>query len=315
MFEHVLYGSSSLLAFGACLVLNFDSEKANVWASFFKSDTNILALVNVLFASLFGLYIFITRKFFIRLTEQERSQMQDFLTKFIMIRVTFMTSACAWAAKEIVVWALYYAVIAFFHTILTISRERSLFLDNFNPSIAELTQHLVLIGSITISNIVMAATTLHIFSGAGTSVLLILMFENVSVLLACLKCFTKYGLRFASDQYNAEQIDAVLFHSEFLIDTLTRLITIPHLFHAWFFCGLSFSLSDFLYSLNLKSEIFGFIRQTVKFLNYRRTDQEIRNRYPDATAEELKASDDICAICRDRMESAKKLPCNHMYSI
>eukprot|EP00463_Aulacantha_scolymantha_P001454 TRINITY_DN2066_c0_g1_i1.p1 TRINITY_DN2066_c0_g1~~TRINITY_DN2066_c0_g1_i1.p1 ORF type:complete len:210 (-),score=34.46 TRINITY_DN2066_c0_g1_i1:399-1028(-) len=37
------------------------------------------------------------------------------------------------------------------------------------------------------------------------------------------------------------------------------------------------------------------------------------DRYEDATEEELSVVDDNCAICRDTMQSAKKLPCGHMF--
>lgn len=37
-------------------------------------------------------------------------------------------------------------------------------------------------------------------------------------------------------------------------------------------------------------------------------------RYPDATPEDLQASDNVCIICREEMVTgAKKLPCNHIF--
>uniref|UniRef100_A0A4W5PNB8 RING-type E3 ubiquitin transferase n=1 Tax=Hucho hucho TaxID=62062 RepID=A0A4W5PNB8_9TELE len=36
--------------------------------------------------------------------------------------------------------------------------------------------------------------------------------------------------------------------------------------------------------------------------------------YPDATPEDLQASDNVCIICREEMVTgAKKLPCNHIF--
>ena len=38
--------------------------------------------------------------------------------------------------------------------------------------------------------------------------------------------------------------------------------------------------------------------------------------YPDATAEELAAADNVCIICREEMlatAASKKLPCNHIF--
>ncbi|CAG8588936.1 2281_t:CDS:2, partial [Racocetra fulgida] len=40
-----------------------------------------------------------------------------------------------------------------------------------------------------------------------------------------------------------------------------------------------------------------------------------QNMYPNATESELNDYNDDCAICRDSMASAKKLPCGHMFHL
>jgi autocrine motility factor receptor len=41
----------------------------------------------------------------------------------------------------------------------------------------------------------------------------------------------------------------------------------------------------------------------------------LKNRYATVSPEELAAFDDDCAICRERMQSAKKLPCGHIFHL
>jgi autocrine motility factor receptor len=57
---------------------------------------------------------------------------------------------------------------------------------------------------------------------------------------------------------------------------------------------------------NLRSKI-------AAYRNYRKLAQNMKDRYLDVPAEELEALDDVCAVCHDRMESAKKLPCGHIF--
>ncbi|KAL6118129.1 syvn1 [Pungitius sinensis] len=46
----------------------------------------------------------------------------------------------------------------------------------------------------------------------------------------------------------------------------------------------------------------------------RRAIRNMNTLYPDATAEDLQASDNVCIICREEMVTgAKKLPCNHIF--
>lgn len=64
--------------------------------------------------------------------------------------------------------------------------------------------------------------------------------------------------------------------------------------------------------------IFFFCRNFKKALNdvilSRRAIRNMNTLYPDATPEELAASDNICIICReDMVNTSKKLPCGHIF--
>ena len=47
--------------------------------------------------------------------------------------------------------------------------------------------------------------------------------------------------------------------------------------------------------------------------SWRRATADMDKRFPDVTIDELRAqnADDICIICREEMELAKRLPCGH----
>ncbi|XP_078445185.1 ERAD-associated E3 ubiquitin-protein ligase HRD1B-like isoform X1 [Wolffia australiana] len=51
------------------------------------------------------------------------------------------------------------------------------------------------------------------------------------------------------------------------------------------------------------------------YLRYRRITSNMNERFPDATQEELNASDATCIICREEMVSAKKLVCGHLFHV
>uniref|UniRef100_A0A7S1TGM3 RING-type E3 ubiquitin transferase n=2 Tax=Compsopogon caeruleus TaxID=31354 RepID=A0A7S1TGM3_9RHOD len=56
-----------------------------------------------------------------------------------------------------------------------------------------------------------------------------------------------------------------------------------------------------------------FQRRCNDFLRYRKVLNEMNELFPNATEEELDAADRVCIICREDMQSAKKLNCGHLF--
>ncbi|XP_052186666.1 ERAD-associated E3 ubiquitin-protein ligase HRD1B-like isoform X2 [Diospyros lotus] len=51
------------------------------------------------------------------------------------------------------------------------------------------------------------------------------------------------------------------------------------------------------------------------YIRYRKITSNMNDRFPDATPEELNASDATCIICREEMTIAKKLSCGHLFHV
>ncbi|KAM3329941.1 hypothetical protein ACQJBY_026770 [Aegilops geniculata] len=51
------------------------------------------------------------------------------------------------------------------------------------------------------------------------------------------------------------------------------------------------------------------------YVRYRKITSNMNERFPDATADELNASDATCIICREEMTTAKKLLCGHLFHV
>ncbi|KAI4340806.1 hypothetical protein MLD38_025609 [Melastoma candidum] len=51
------------------------------------------------------------------------------------------------------------------------------------------------------------------------------------------------------------------------------------------------------------------------YIRYRKITSNMNDRFPDATPEELNASDATCIICREEMTTAKKLVCGHLFHV
>lgn len=59
---------------------------------------------------------------------------------------------------------------------------------------------------------------------------------------------------------------------------------------------------------------YGFQRRLVSFIRYLKLTRNLEQRFDNPTPEELQAAGD-CLICREAMESGKKLPCTHVFHL
>ncbi|XP_051122100.1 ERAD-associated E3 ubiquitin-protein ligase HRD1B-like [Andrographis paniculata] len=58
-----------------------------------------------------------------------------------------------------------------------------------------------------------------------------------------------------------------------------------------------------------------FKTRVADYVRYRKITSNMNSRFPDATAEELDASDSTCIICREEMTAAKRLICGHLFHV
>ncbi|KAF9661292.1 hypothetical protein SADUNF_Sadunf19G0052900 [Salix dunnii] len=71
--------------------------------------------------------------------------------------------------------------------------------------------------------------------------------------------------------------------------------------------------------LHLIRELYETLRnfkiRVADYIRYRKITSNMNDRFPDATAEEIDASDATCIICREEMTTAKKLLCGHLFHV
>eukprot|EP00597_Dinobryon_sp_UTEXLB2267_P012558 CAMPEP_0170127136 /NCGR_PEP_ID=MMETSP0020_2-20130122/20221_1 /TAXON_ID=98059 /ORGANISM="Dinobryon sp., Strain UTEXLB2267" /LENGTH=424 /DNA_ID=CAMNT_0010360459 /DNA_START=46 /DNA_END=1320 /DNA_ORIENTATION=+ len=57
-----------------------------------------------------------------------------------------------------------------------------------------------------------------------------------------------------------------------------------------------------------------FVKKLLNFVKYLRLTRNLESRFPDATQEEIAAAGN-CLVCREEMETGKKLPCGHIFHL
>lgn len=145
----------------------------------------------------------------------------------------------------------------------------------------------------------------------GASVQLVFGFEYAILIIMIVNITIKYVLHAVEARWEApwESKAAVLLYTELAVSFLkvslyvgfvavmVRTYTLP-----------LFAFRPMYYTMRSFKKAFNDVVLS------RRAIRNMNTRYPDASAEELAAADNVCIICREEMHSgAKKLPCNHIF--
>ncbi|GFY83940.1 RING/U-box superfamily protein [Actinidia rufa] len=106
----------------------------------------------------------------------------------------------------------------------------------------------------------------------------------------------------------------LLIDSLFLYSSIKYLIQTRQASVSFFF-----SFENYGVPLHLIRDLYETFRnfriRVADYVRYRKITSNMNDRFPDATHEELNASDATCIICREEMTTAKRLSCGHLFHV
>lgn len=157
----------------------------------------------------------------------------------------------------------------------------------------------------------------------GPSAVIVFGFEYTILAAQMAATLVKYALHTIDlrDDQPWEDKSMLIFYLDLVVDFCKLVAYFVFFALVVHFYGLPLHIVRDLY-FTLRS----FIQRIRDLMRYRRATANMDTRYPDATAEELTASDGTCIICREEMvaggtqgapgqrsDRPKKLPCGHMF--
>ncbi|XP_065832136.1 E3 ubiquitin-protein ligase AMFR-like [Oscarella lobularis] len=88
-----------------------------------------------------------------------------------------------------------------------------------------------------------------------------------------------------------------------------------HRLHMMIWANVFLSMASLVIFMQLRTLYAEMRKRIDKHRNFVRVSQSLDTRFPLATKEQLEGNDDNCAICWDKMENARLLPCNHLFHL
>ncbi|CAH9058587.1 unnamed protein product [Cuscuta epithymum] len=307
------YAGLSLIATLAVIYHAFNSRGQFYPATLYLSTSKI-CLVILLNTGLVIMCILwqLTKKIFLgslreaeveRLNEQSWREVMEILFAITIFRQDFSVSFLAMVTALLLIKALHWLAqkrVEYIETTPTVP-----LLSHFR--IVSFMGFLLVIDSLFLYNSIS-----YLMQTRQASVSLFFSFEYMILATATVSTFVKYVF-YVSDMLMEGQWEGkavCTFYLELIRDLL-------HL--SMYLCFFLVIFINYGVPLHLIRELYETFRnfkiRIADYIRYRKITSNMNGRFPDATPEELNASDATCIICREEMTNAKKLICGHLFHV
>lgn len=103
------------------------------------------------------------------------------------------------------------------------------------------------------------------------------------------------------------------YYIELGFDLAMLIIDLVHHLHMLLWSNIFLSMASLVIVMQLRYLTHEIQRKFKKHRNYLWVLNHMEKSYPLATADDLSQNSDNCAICWEKMDTARKLPCGHLF--
>ncbi|XP_057970729.1 ERAD-associated E3 ubiquitin-protein ligase HRD1B-like [Malania oleifera] len=238
-----------------------------------------------------------------RLNEQSWREVMEILFAITIFRQDFSVTFLAMVTALLLIKALHW-----------LAQKRVEYIET-TPSVPTLS-HIRIISFmgflLLIDSLSLYSSLKFLIQTRQASVSLFFAFEYMILATTTVSTFLKYVF-YVSDMLMDGQWERKAVYT-FYLELIRDLL---HL--SMYMCFFLVIFLNYGVPLHLIRELYETFRnfkvRCTDFLRYRKITSNMNDRFPDATPEELNASDATCIICREEMTTAKKLICGHLFHV
>ncbi|XP_031378964.1 ERAD-associated E3 ubiquitin-protein ligase HRD1B-like isoform X2 [Punica granatum] len=238
-----------------------------------------------------------------RLNEQSWREVMEILFAITIFRQDFSVSFLAMVTALLLIKALHW-----------LAQKRVEYIET-TPSVPMLS-HIRIVSFmgflLLVDSLFLYSSIKFLIQTRQASVSLFFAFEYMILATTTVSTFVKYVF-YVSDMLMEGQWERKAVYT-FYLELIRDLL---HL--SMYLCFFLVIFMNYGVPLHLIRELYETFRnfkiRIADYMRYRRITSNMNDRFPDATPEELDASDATCIICREEMTTAKKLLCGHLFHV
>nr|XP_057944897.1 E3 ubiquitin-protein ligase AMFR-like isoform X2 [Doryrhamphus excisus] len=277
----------------------------------------VWVLVNTFCCSLMLIAKMIQYVVFGPLRVSEKQHLKDKFWNFIFYKFIFIFGVLnVQTVDEVVMWCLWFAALVFLHLMVLLCKDRFEYLS-FSPS-TPMNSHvrvICLLVSLLLDCCGLAVVCGLLGATHGMHTLSFMAAECLLVTVRTGHVIMRYSIHLWDLNHPGtwEGKGTYVYYTDFTMELAMLFLDLMHHIHMLLFSNIWLSMASLVIFMQLRYLFHEVQRRIRRHKNYLRVINNMEARFAVATAEELAANDDDCAICWDAMLTARKLPCGHLF--
>lgn len=279
----------------------------------------IWTLINTAYCTLLLLGKFIQKLVFGELRVSEQQHLKDRFWNFVFYKFIFVFGIInVQYMDEVIMWCAWFSVLGSLHLLAQICKDRFEYLS-FSPttpgwSHARLVALLVTI--LLLSGLMFLVCVAVGFFG-GLNTFAFMAAECVLLKVRVLQTLLRYALHLYDVRGGGgrvwEKRGPLAYYTQLFFELSALFIELLHHVHMLLWSNIFISMASLVICMHLRYLMHEIQRRIKKHRNYLWVLYHMEQSYPMASSKELAENSDNCAICWEKMESARKLPCTHLF--
>ncbi|OTF76745.1 E3 ubiquitin-protein ligase AMFR-like protein, partial [Euroglyphus maynei] len=277
----------------------------------------VWTLINMSYCLLILFGKLIQKLVFGELRQSEQQLLRDKFWNFLLYKFIFVFSVInVQYMDELILWCAWFSILGFMFLLTNLCKERFSFLMN-TPTISRI-EHiklLTLLISLLISTLPLFIIACLVGYHTSFSIGIFLFCEISLISLRTLQCLILYLIHLWDLRHDTiwEKRTAIIYYIELIFDLSVLFIDFSHHIHMLSSGNIILSVSSVVILFQLRTIFIDIIRRIRKHRNYLQVLNLMEENFPTTSPDELNDENNDCAICWDRMENARRLPCGHFF--
>ncbi|KAM9351965.1 E3 ubiquitin-protein ligase AMFR [Symphorus nematophorus] len=247
----------------------------------------------------------------------EKQHLKDKFWNFIFYKFIFVFGVLnVQTVDEVVMWWLWFSVLVFLHLLVQLCKDRFEYLS-FSPT-TPLSSHarvLLLLVVLLLCCGGLATLCSRLVRSQGRHTAAFMAAECMLVTVRTTHVMFRYSIHLwdVNQEGSWDNKSSYVYYTDLLMELLLLGLDLLHHIHMLVFSNIWLSMASLVIFMQLRFLVQEVQKRIRRHHNYLRVLRNMETRFSVASADELAANNDDCAICWDVMSSARKLPCGHLF--